>query len=163
MCSAIGLEYWSGCGSSSTLKPMPVRSCQSGPEKLRGSSAWRPGLVGHVEGRALVLLGGLDGAVGGVLRRPFGRGLDRGGLRLAERRARVGELDRPGAAPTLAPSAGAEQRQARPRQRGGAADLDQPLQERPLRGVAPQPGIDLLGQARLELTLLALTAHRYPP
>jgi hypothetical protein len=42
MCSAIGFEYWSGCGSSSTLKPMPVRSCHSGPEKFLGSSACRP-------------------------------------------------------------------------------------------------------------------------
>src|SRR3954447_10384663 len=42
MCSAIGFEYWSGCGSSTTFEPMPVRSCQTGPEKFLGSSAWRP-------------------------------------------------------------------------------------------------------------------------
>ena len=118
-------------------------------------------LVGHVEGRALVLLGGLDGAVGRVLGRPFGRRLDRGGLRLAERRARIGELDR---GPRRARAkARPEQREARPRQRGGAAQLDQPLQKRAPRLVAPQPGVDLLGKARLELTPLALTAHRYAP
>ena len=93
VCSAIGLEYWSGCGSSSTLKPMPVRSCHSGPEKFQ-ARAPAGQFVGHVDGRALVLLRGLDGAIGRVLGRTFGRRLDRGGLRLAERRARIGELDR---------------------------------------------------------------------
>ena len=103
MCSAIGLEYWSGCGSSSTLKPIPVRSCHSGPEKLLRLERLQARFVGHVEGRALVLLGGLDGAVRRVLRRTFGRGLDRGGLGLPEGRARVGELDALRAAAKVAP------------------------------------------------------------
>ena len=161
MCSAIGLEYWSGCGSSSTLKPMPVRSCHSGPEKLLGSSACRPELVGHVDGRALVLLGCLDGAIRRVLGRTFGRRLDRGGLRLAKRRARIGQFDR---RPRRARAkARPEQRETRSRQRRGAAQLDQPLQEGTSRLVAPQPGVDLLRKARLELTPLALTAHASLP
>jgi len=45
----------------------------------------------------------------------------------------------------------------------GAAELDQPPEERALRGVAAQPAIDLLGQAVLELTPLALIAHLCPP
>ena len=95
MCSAIGLEYWSGCGSSTTLKSMPVSSCQSGPGEVPRLERLQAGLVGHVEGDALVLvfLRRLDGAIGRSVRRPLGRGLDRRGLRLAERRARVGELD----------------------------------------------------------------------
>ena len=134
------------------------------PERARevpGLERLQAGLVGHVEGGTLVLLGGLDGAIGRVLRRAFGRRLDRGGLRLAERRARVRELDR-GARRACCGRA-AEERQTGPRERGRAAELDQPAQERPLRGAAPQQRLDLLGQARLELAPLALTAHGSPP
>ncbi len=42
MCSAIGFEYISGDGSSTTVDLMPVSCSHSGPEKLRGSSACRP-------------------------------------------------------------------------------------------------------------------------
>jgi hypothetical protein len=133
--------------------------------EVPGLERLQPGFVGHVEGRALVLLGRLDRAVRRVLRRPFGRGLDRGGLGLAERRARVGELDRR-ARRTRAETgaeAGAEQREAGPRERRGAAQLDQALQEGAPGPIASQPGIDLLREARLKLAPRALVAHCHPP
>ena len=46
------------------------------------------GLIGHADGDAGVLLGGLDGAVGGAVLRPFGRCGEGERLGLAERRAR---------------------------------------------------------------------------
>ena len=75
----------------------------------------------------LILLGGLHGAVGRAVGRAFGRGLHRGRLRLAERRAGIGEVDR-----------GLRQRPARYRPAAPAPDsgehaghLPEPLDEGP--------------------------------
>ena len=100
MCSATGFEYWSGCDSSTTFDLMPVSCSHSGPGEVARVERLQPGLVGHVERDAVEFLGGLHGAIGRAVRRAFGRGLQRRGLRLAERRRRIGELDlRPAPAP----------------------------------------------------------------
>ena len=95
MCSATGFEYWSGMRELDHVDLMPVSCSQTGPEKLRGSSACRPDLVGHVEVTPANCLAACTARIGGAVGRPFGRGLHR--QRPAPCRAacrRIGEIDR---------------------------------------------------------------------
>ncbi len=92
------------------------------------------GLVGHVEGDAGKLLGGLDGPIGRAVRRPFGRCLDGGGLRLAERRIgrrQIHALHRVGG---CHPEPG--HAQGRAAEGGPTAEHRQALEERSPRAVA---------------------------
>ena len=64
------------------------------PGEIARVERLQAGLVGHVDGDAGKLLGGLRGAEGGAVGRPLGGRLHRQRLRLAERRGRIGQFQR---------------------------------------------------------------------
>ncbi len=147
------------------LDDIVVHPRQRLPERTRevlGLESLKPGLIGHVEGDALVLLRGLHGTIGRAVGRPLRGGLDGRILGLAQRRALVGELDLGEIhcrGPGIARGGGVSE----PGQHRGPSHQHQPRQELPARAVPPEPGIDLFAQARMEIASFTLVHGRNPP
>ena len=98
-----------------------------------------------------------DGPIGRAVGRPLGRSLYCGGLRLAERGRRVGEVDR-----RLRQSKLRQRRKSAAGQGQHAGRLAEPLDEVTAGRLAPQPGVDLGGEAGLKITTFAIV-HCFPP
>ena len=111
----------------------------------------QPGFVCHRQGRHFKRLRRLHRAIGRAVLRLLRRGLDRQRLHTAERRGRVGQIDR--GLRHVRQREAAERRRPRGQQ--------QSSQDLASRSVAPQPGVQLMAQCRIVTPIVAL-AHVSP-